>query len=883
MKRRTAFHLNKNLCRAAFENTDVALSVLDSDLTLLEVNRQACKLYGYTREELLGRKVNTLFPPEIADQISPFHQSLLEKQEIRFEIEALRKDGVRVPVSIVANIMDTPEGKRILLSSRSLTEEKQAEEELRRNEQHLRNILNSLLAFVGVLTPDGILIEANRTALEAASLRPEDVIGKPFEETYWWSYSPSIQAQLRAAIQRATQGKMSRYDVQVRLGEDRFITVDFALVPEFDTAGQVSHLIASAVDITERKRTEEILKQSEEIAQAIVDTSVDGILTIDERGTIASFNKAAERIFGYLADEVIGSNVSILMPSPYREEHDKYLANYLKTGEKKIIGIGREVVGRRKDGTIFPIDLAVSEVRLGDRRMFTGIVRDITERKRAEEQLREQAALLNQAQDAILVRDLEHCILFWNKGAERIYGWTAEDVIGKNIQKLLYKGDLSQFEEAHQTLMEKGEWRGELHQVTKDGKEIIVEGHWVSVHDDRGKPKSVLVINTDITEKKKLEAQFLRAQRMESLGTLAGGIAHDLNNVLAPILMAIKLLQQKFADEQSQRLLATLRASAERGAGIINQLLSFARGAEGEHTTLQPRHLIKEMEKVLKETLPKLIQIQTSVPEDLWFINGDTTQLYQVLMNLCVNARDAMSNGGKLTIEAENIYLDASYARMHLEARPGPFVLITVADTGVGIPAPILDKIFEPFFTTKEHGQGTGLGLSTTLGIVKGHGGFINVYSEVGKGTQFKIYLPAIETMQTKQAKEEHAELPVGHGELILVVDDEVPIQEITRETLETYGYTVLTASDGTEAVALYAENKERIQVVLMDMMMPYMDGPAAIRALQKLNPQVKIIAASGLKMNGKSAEAASAGVKTFLSKPYTAEKLLKTLAEILR
>ncbi|HWP48143.1 MAG TPA: PAS domain S-box protein [Candidatus Limnocylindrales bacterium] len=881
MKRRTVFRLPKSLYGAVFESAEVAFSILDSEFTILEVNRQTCELYGYRREEILGRKINILFPAEV-DPISLLHQSLFGTRKNHFEIEALRKDGARIPVLILAHAMDTPEGKYILLSSKDLIRERQIEEEIRRNEHHLRNILNSLLVFVGVLTPDGVLIEVNQTALEAALLKPEEVIGKFFEETYWWSYSPLIQVQLRAAIQRAAQGEKSRYDVVMRVGEGHFITVDFALVPEFDPAGQVSHLIASAVDITERKQVEEALRQSEERARAIVDTSVDGIITIDERGSIELFNKAAERIFGYRAEEVIGQNVSILMPPPYREEHNRYMRNYLETGKKKIIGIGREVLGQHKDGTTFPIDLAVSEVHLGNRRIFTGIVRDITERKRAEEQLREQATLLNQAQDAIVVRDLKHRVLFWNKSAERIYGWTAAEVIGKNIQELLYRGDLSQFEEAHRTLMEKGEWRGELKQLTKDGKEIIVEGHWALVRDDKGLPKSVLVINTDVTEKKKLEAQFLRAQRMESLGTLAGGIAHDLNNVLAPILMAIKLLQRKFTDEQSQRLLATLRSSAERGAGIINQLLSFARGAEGEHIVLQPRHLIKEIEKILKETLPKSIQIHTIIPEDLWSIHGDATQLYQVLMNLCVNARDAMPKGGKLTLEAENIQLDASYARMHLEAKSGPFVLITVTDTGVGIPASILDKIFEPFFTTKEHGQGTGLGLSTALGIVKGHGGFINVYSEIGKGTRFKIYLPAIKTEGTEQREEKHPELPMGHGELILVVDDEVPIQEVTKETLESYGYKVLTASDGAEAVALYAENKEKIQVVLLDMMMPYMDGPATIRALQKLNPQVKIIAASGLKMNGKAVEMAEGGIKTFLSKPYTAEKLLKTLAEVL-
>lgn len=882
MKRRAIFRPNKNLYQAVFENAEGTLLILDSELTILEVNRKVCELYGYDRKEILGQKLTNLFPTERADQISLLHRSLFEGNKVRLEIEVLRKDGIRVPVLIAAKLINLQEGKYILLSLQDSTQERPAEEELWRNESYSRNILDNLLAFIGVLTPDGRLIEVNGTVLEATLLKPEEVIGKPFEETYWWSYSPSIQTQLREAIQRAARGEKSRYDAIMRVGKDRFITVDFTLVPEFDTTRQIRHLIASAVDITERKRTEEALKYSEEKARAIVDTSVDGIITVDERGNIELFNKAAERIFGYSAEEVMGQNVSILMPSPYREEHNKYITNYLKTGEKKIIGIGREVVGQRKDGTTFPIDLAVSEVLLGNRRMFTGIVRDITQRKQIEEQLREQAALLNQAQDAIVVRDLEHRILFWNKSAERIYGWTAEEVKGKNIQKLLYQKDLSQFEEAHRTLMEKGEWRGELRQVTKDGKEIIVEGHWALVRDDKGQPKSVLVINTDITEKKKLEAQFLRAQRMESLGTLAGGIAHDLNNVLAPILMAIKLLQRKFTDEQGQRLLGTLRSSAERGAGIVSQLLSFARGAEGEHTILQPRHLIREMEKILKETLPKSIQIQTIISEDLWSIRGDATQLYQVLMNLCVNARDAMPKGGRLTIEAENTQLDASYARMHLEAKPGPFVLITVTDTGVGIPTSILDKIFEPFFTTKEHSQGTGLGLSTALGIIKGHGGFINVYSEIGKGTQFRIYLPALEMEKTEQREEKHSKLPVGHGELILVVDDEIPIQEVTKETLESYGYKVLTASDGTEAVALYAENKEKIQVIILDIMMPYMDGPTTIRALQKLNPQVKIIAASGLRMNDKVAEMAGGSIKAFLAKPYTAEKLLKTLAEVL-
>jgi CheY-like chemotaxis protein len=369
---------------------------------------------------------------------------------------------------------------------------------------------------------------------------------------------------------------------------------------------------------------------------------------------------------------------------------------------------------------------------------------------------------------------------------------------------------------------------------------------------------------------------------MESIGTLAGGIAHDLNNILSPILMALRMFQMRFTDEESQRLLAMVQKSAERGAGLVSQVLSFARGIEGERILLQPRHIIKEVAKILKDTLPKSIEIEFSISEELWAIIGDATQLHQVLMNLCVNARDAMPQGGRIMIRAENVTLDENYARMNLEARAGRYVCLIVTDSGSGIPEGVVDKIFEPFFTTKKQGEGTGLGLSTALGIVRSHGGFVNVYSEVGRGTEFRVYIPAGEMGQSRQAREIHDELPRGKGQTILVVDDEAAIREIAKGTLESYGYRVLTAADGTEAVALYAEHRDEIALVLTDMGMPHMDGVATIRVLQKMNPNVKIIATSGLKSEGKIAEAAALGISTFIAKPYTADKLLNALAHFL-
>ena len=388
----------------------------------------------------------------------------------------------------------------------------------------------------------------------------------------------------------------------------------------------------------------------------------------------------------------------------------------------------------------------------------------------------------------------------------------------------------------------------------------------------------------DLTEQKKMEEQYLRAQRMESIGTLAGGIAHDLNNVLAPIMMSIELLKlESGMDSRRSRILDTILASSRRGADLVRQVLSFARGVDGQRVAIRLPHLVHELEGILSSTFPRNIRIIEEVPADLWPVVGDPTQLHQVLLNLSVNARDAMPHGGTLTLAAANAVIDAQYAGMGAEVKAGKHVVLQVTDTGPGIPPEMRARIFEPFFTTKELGKGTGLGLATVHTIVKSHDGFMNVESEMGRGAIFRVYLPADPALQpTEDAVAAPPDLPRGHGELVLVVDDEFPILEITRQTLEAFGYRVLTAGDGVEAVALYAKQPAEVALVLTDMMMPVMDGAATIQVLQRINSAVRIIAASGVSSGDTVAAAASAGVKHFLLKPYTAETLLKLVREVL-
>ncbi|MHC5740436.1 MAG: PAS domain-containing hybrid sensor histidine kinase/response regulator [Nostoc sp.] len=610
----------------------------------------------------------------------------------------------------------------------------------------------------------------------------------------------------------------------------------------------------------------------------------DGYLLTDATGIIQEANYAAAKLLNVRQSYLIGKPMAVFVHQTKRQKFRQIMLELQQHGQIR----REESRFFHEEGiTDFPAELTAIAVEDSNSQSKTGnlrwLFRDISERHQQEQKIREQAALLDITTDAIIVEDLHNQILFWNQGAEKMYGWQVQEAQGKNAWELLFKETSPLLSAAQKTVIECGTWQGELHKFTKDGKELIIASRWTLMLDAVGLPKSILIIDNDITEKKQLETHLLHSQRLESLGTLASGIAHDLNNILTPIMGIAHLLPLKYPhlDDSSLQMLKILESNAKRGGDLVRQILLFTRGSEKKFTIVLVSQLLEDIKQIVQQTFPKFIDINTDIAPDIGMVFGDSTELHQVLMNLVVNARDAMPNGGKLCISATKLFIDENYATMHIGATVNSYVKITVTDTGVGIDSEIINRIFDPFFTTKEVGKGTGLGLSILMGIVKSHGGFVEVASQVGIGTKFQIYLPSKEGRISQIIDE--IELPRGQGELILVVDDEVAITQIGKTTLEIHNYKVLTAQNGIEAIALYTEHQDEIRLVLIDIMMPSMGGETVISTLQTINPEVQIIAMSGLASSEALVQSTGIAIQGFLAKPFTPKQLLNLVQRIFR
>ncbi len=860
---------------ATLESTADGILVVDRSGRISGYNHRFIDLWAVPDETIATREEANVFAHMRSLLAAPEDfRSRMESLRIRPEEEsddvvALRDERIFECSSRPQKLEGGPAGR--VWSFRDISAREQAQHELRT----LYRAIEQSDDIIFMTDPDGMITYINPAFERIYGYAKSEAIGK----------SPRIlksgtirQSQYEAFWQAIRSGKSLKTEYLNKRKDGSFIPVESSVSPIFGAENRLVGFMALQKDVSERKRSEEQLL----IRDYAIQSSISAIALAGMNEKIIFANDTCVRLWGYRdSSEMLGKELSSFVSSGERAVK---LLEAVREG-RSYVG---EEVARRVDGTLFDVEVFANVVMSRDGYPLCIMVSfvDITEKKVAERKLREseeQFRLISEnVADLIALLDVTGRRIYNSPSYKSILGDPAQ-LKGTDSFQEVHPADRERLWKVFQDTVSSGHGqRAEYRLMTRDGKLRYIESQGSVIRDDQGNVRRVLVVSRDITEKKQLEEQLLRAQRMESIGTLAGGVAHDLNNVLSPIMLAVDILGRKLTSPTDKRLLESLERSARRGRDIVKQVLTFARGIEGEHVLVQPKHVIREIESIIHETFPKSIDLAMDISPDLKPLHGNATQVHQVLLNLVVNARDAMPTGGKMGIVADNVTIDEQYARMRVDARPGDYVRIAVKDSGHGIPRDIIDKIFDPFFTTKDVGKGTGLGLSTVMGIVKAHNGFVDVVSEHGQGATFIVHFPAAKIGAGEGVEAAMTSLPQGRGEMILVVDDESSICEITKATLEANGYAVLIANEGTEAVSRFVEHKDQVNLVLIDMMMPYMDGPSTIRALKTLNPWVRVVAMSGLSENEELLRNSSLGVKGFLPKPYTAQKLLKIIADAL-
>jgi PAS domain S-box-containing protein len=807
--------------------------------------------------------------------------SAVQSRAFRGELECLR--------SSIGTMVGQLEARYSQLQA-EITERTQAEEALKQSEELYHSLVTHLPASVFRKDPEGRFTFANANFCAAAGRPAHEILGRTDFDFAPRESALEYQANDRRVI---STGEVFRREMEETLPDGRKRHVELLKAPVRDTRGQIIGVQGFFLDITERKQAEASLREKQDQLVLAMEISKLAHWEFDVAKNLVTGD---ERIFQLLG--TTSAQEGGLSMSP-----EEYIRRFVHPSDAGLVAsevtmgvtttdphFARQFEHRviRKDGTegVMMMRSRIVMDAAGRTGRILGTIQDITEQKRAEVALIQSEERFSRIFESSpipisLIRMADGTFLDTNESFLQMAGFTREEVIGHTSLELNVYPDPERRAFIWKQLREHGHLHGHDQLFrTKTGQ---IRNHvlWFDVISISGE-QCVLVFALDITDRKKLEEQFLRVQRMESIGTLASGVAHDLNNILSPIMMSVPVLRMEMSAEERERIIETIEMSAERGAQIVKQVLTFGRGLDGEKRPMQVEMLIREMVKIMRGTFPKDITVESAAGSGLWLVLGDATQLHQVLLNLCVNARDAMPDGGRLRLGAINLDMDANYSSMLPESKPGPYVLLEVTDTGSGIPPEIVERIFDPFFTTKGVGKGTGLGLSTVHGIVRSHGGFIKVASEPDKGTSFKVYLPAAPDQDAAASAASPTAPPIGHGELVLVVDDEPAVAKAVRTVLEPHGYRVLVAADGTEALAEFAQNSDSIAVVLTDIMMPLMNGVALVRALQKMKPGIPVIASTGLGEKAHLAELKEMGIETVLKKPYNADTLLHTIHGVL-
>jgi PAS domain S-box-containing protein len=869
--------------RLFIEHAPAALAMFDRQMRYIAVSRRWLADYQLSGRDVIGKSHYEVLP-EISEPVKEIHRRCLAGEVLSAKADPFtRADGRVQWLRWEARPWLDAKGEigGIVIFSEDITERIMAEARLRESEARFRSVVEGapLAIFLqaggrfAYLNPAALVLFGAKTAAE--------LVGQPVLDRFHPADHPMVLERIRRLNQErrvvsATEEHLVRCDGTV-------IDAEVAGVP-FRVDDKAGALVF-AHDITAQKLAHEQLRLQETVLRETSEIAKVGGWSFDPATGEGIWTEEVARIHGL--DPADKTSVSRGV-SFYSGESRRRIEAALKAAveQRQSYDLVLELVtagGVRKwVRTIgYPIVAEDKVVRV------RGAFQDVTELYEATAALRESVARFRELAETInevfWINDPETGRqLYVSPAYERIWGVSCASLYASPRAWItsIQEEDRPRVATAIARLPETGEY-GETYRILRpDGGIRWIHDRGFPVRDETGRAVRLVGVAEDITEKKRMESQFLRTQRLEAVGALADGVAHDLNNILTPILMSTGILKEESSAE-NLALLSMIEQSARRGAEIVQQLLTFSRGAEGERIVLQPRHLIREMATLVREAFPKTIQLEVKVAADLWTVEANSTQLHQVLMNLCVNARDAMPEGGQLILSASNIHLPDVGHTQCANLSPGPYVLIGVADSGEGMTPETQARLFEPFFTTKAPGKGTGLGLSTVLGIVRSHGGQVSVYSEHGHGSRFMVYLPAlpgvVEAEMPPAATQEF-----GHGELILIVDDEPTIREATSVLLQKNGYKVLAVGDGDAALALALQHAGALRLVLTDVFMPGMDGIALARALKAIAPGIAVIASSGLDKPEKRRELEEIGVREILGKPCASAALLAAIRRAL-
>jgi two-component system cell cycle sensor histidine kinase/response regulator CckA len=1007
----------------AFELAPIGMALVAPDGRWLQVNEALSNIVGYSGSELLARTFQSItYRDDLQRDLEHLRQLIAgETRNYQMEKRYVHKRGHLVTVLLnVSLVRDDQGGPRYFIAQiQDITERKKAEDDALRSQKRLRDLIDGLgpSMFVGLMTPEGVLLESNRSALVAAGLKSEDVIGKPFAETYWWCYSPQIQHQLREAIDQAALGKASRYDVRIRVTESQFIDVDFSIQPVRDEWGEVVFLVPSGSVITERKLAESELRFNEQRFRSLVeattaivwdtpasgefevvqpswaaftgqsfegyrgwgwldavhpedrpetarvwsaavasrsiyrvehrlraadgtyhDMMVHGVPIFAEDGAIVQWigihtditerkrtelllrllgsaveqsvesilmtdgdldfpgpritfvNPAFTKMTGYTAEEVIGKTPRLLQGPRTDKAVLTRLRQTLESGEV----FEGETINYRKDGTEFNLEWQIAPIRdlEGKTTHYIAFQRDVTERKRSEDALRESNEKFHQLADNITdvfwVTSTDFKVMYYvSPGYELIWGRSAESLYAHPhqwVESILPEERESAFA-VFGTLMGTAQKISVEYRISRpDGTIRWIHDRGFQVRDAAGKAIRITGIASDITERKRLEARLFQAQKMETVGKLAGGVAHEFNSILTAIIGRSELLMGDLpAESPLAKSAGEISKAAGRAAVLTRQLLAYGRKQLLQPETLDLNRKVVGMEAMLAHLMGVDVNVRIVATPGVHPVKADASQIEQVIINLAMNARDAMPNGGKLTLETANVSFDEESADRYPELKPGDYVMLAITDTGTGMSAEVKARLFEPFFSTKSVGEGTGLGLSTCYGIVKQSGGLITVYTELGRGTTFKIYLPQTPS-ETKSLPRPRGSIDLPRGtETILLVEDDPALREMAAELLGRLGYVVLVAADGVAALSLLAGHSHGlIHLLFSDVVMPQMDGKELADRVLALTPETKILFTSAYTENAIVHQGALNTGVSILQKPFTPSALAQKVREML-